>query len=81
MIDLEVLEADVRLATSGTMPERPIDLYDRPLRGIMLTPRIAGIMLALIAKVREAQDKVALKGLGHSGPIPDTVPKLNRDDG
>jgi hypothetical protein len=77
----EVLEADIHLATSGRIADELPDLDDRPLRGIMLTPRIAGIMLALIAKVREAEDKVALKGLGLSGPIPDVLPKLNRDDG
>ena len=55
-MELETLEADIRLATSGRIADEPPNLDDRPLRGIMLTPRIAGIMLALIARVREARE-------------------------
>ena len=54
-IELETLEADIRLATNGKMADELPNLDDRPLRGIMLTPRIAGIMLALIEKVRAAK--------------------------
>lgn len=54
-IELETLEADIRLATNGKMSDELPNLEDRPLRGIMLTPRIAGIMLALIEKVRAAK--------------------------
>jgi hypothetical protein len=52
-LDLDQFENTVRAATNGVMPDELPEIEPESLRGIMLTPRIAGIMLALSAKLRE----------------------------
>ena len=52
-LDLDEFDLTVRRVTSGTIAEELPEIRPEALNGIMLTPRIAGLMLALSAALRE----------------------------
>jgi hypothetical protein len=58
-VNLDMLEFMIRTATNGTISLELPPLDDRALLGIMLLPRTAGIMLALIQQLREERARGA----------------------
>jgi len=58
-IDLDAFDAMVRNVTSGIIPEKLPVIEPFAFNGIMLTPRIAGIILALSAELREYRNEAS----------------------
>ena len=52
-LDLDEFDLTVRRVTSGMIAEELPEIRPEALNGIMLTPRIAGLILALSAALRE----------------------------
>lgn len=57
--DLDGLDRTIREVTSGVMLETPPPLLPIALNGIMLTPRIAALMLSMTATIRERDQEIA----------------------
>jgi len=57
--DLDGLDRTIRLVTSGVMLEGMPPLLPTALNGIMLTPRIAALMLSMTATIREREQEIA----------------------